>query len=119
MRHTLNIITDTHGSSGVAQNVVIESLHDRTILLKIESIELIFISRSIFWGYFFDHIDILIRVKSSEGFFLGMHVMNFGKLIILNDGRLTISSKWLLSWYFLTISSVMATRRGFMGWLTA
>jgi hypothetical protein len=54
---------DTDGTAGIADAIIIQPFHDRAIFFKIESIKLILVIISIFWGDCLDEIDVLIRVK--------------------------------------------------------
>jgi hypothetical protein len=111
----LNKATSTDGSTGVADAVIIESLHNRTIFFEVEAIELILEVGPIFRGDIADEIDVLIGMESSEFLLGGIVLIDIRKLEILNSWTLTIVSKCWSMLYFLTISSVMATLSGFMG----
>lgn len=78
-----NKIDPTNRAGGITEHIVIQSLHNGTILLKIKPVQLIFISGAIFWRDLLDDINILIRMESSESLLAGMHIMKMGKFVIL------------------------------------
>lgn len=110
---------DTNGSGGVADAVVVEPLHDGTILLEVEPVELVLEVGFVFRSDCFYEVDVLVGVEGGEFFLIGVVAVEFGELEVLSGREATMVSKWLSSWYLRTISSVMATRRGFMGWAKA
>jgi len=72
----------SHWSSRIADTVIIKSFHDRTILLKIEPVELVLVVGLIFRRNIFNQIYVLIWVKSCQSLLLGANVIKFSELII-------------------------------------
>jgi len=61
-----NNIDLTKRSAGIADTVVVQSLHNWTVFFEIEAIELIFVITFVLWSDCSDQIYVLIRVESSQ-----------------------------------------------------
>ena len=87
----------TYRACSVTDTVVVESLHDRAILFKVEAVELIFKTGPVLRGDSSDEIDVLIGVESGQVLLVGVIVVQLGELEVLGEGRGTTVSKWLSS----------------------
>ena len=63
---------DTNRASGVADTVVVESLHNGTVFFEVKAIELILKVGTIFRGYCPDQVYVLIRMKSGKILLVGI-----------------------------------------------
>lgn len=82
-KHMLNKIKITNRTSRITENIVIKSLHNRTIFFKIKSIELIFKAGPILRSDFLDYFHVLVRMESCQSLFFGVHIVDFSEIIIL------------------------------------
>ena len=87
----------TYRAGSVTDTVIVESLHNRAILFKVEAVELIFKTGPVLRGDCPDQIDVLVRVESGQILLIGIVVVQLGELEVLGEGRGTTVSKWLSS----------------------
>lgn len=80
---SLPLEISTYRASGIAHAVVIESLHDGTVLLKVETIELVLIVVAVLGCDIADKVDIFVRVESCQVLLSGIVLMQLGVLHIL------------------------------------
>jgi hypothetical protein len=111
----LNYACDTYRPTGVGYAVVVEPLHDRTILLEVEAVELVLEMVAVLGVDVADEVDVLVGVEGGELLLRGVVLVDLRELEVLNDATRTIVSKCWSSSYLRTISSVIATRNGFIG----
>jgi hypothetical protein len=105
----------TYGAGGVADAVVVESFHDGAVFFEVEAVELVFVVVAVLRGDGADEVDVLVGVEGGEVFLVGVVVVYLPELQVLGGSRGTMVSKCWSNWYLRTISSVMATRSGFIG----
>lgn len=79
----LNKIKITNRASGITENIIVESLHNRAIFFKIESIKLIFKAGPILRSDFLDYLYILVRMESGQSLLFRVHVVDFSEIIVL------------------------------------
>lgn len=109
----------TDGAAGVADAVVVEPLHDGAVLFEVEAVELVLEVAAVLGSDGADEVDVLVRVEGGEFLLGGVVLVDVSEFKVLRAVRGTMVSKCWSSWYLRTISSVMATRSGFMGWAKA
>lgn len=89
-QHKLNYEHVTNWACSIANHIIIQSLHNRTVLLEIESVELILVGRFILRSDLFYDLNILIGMEGCKSLFSGLDVVDFGETIILNIWWFTI-----------------------------
>lgn len=103
MRPWLNKEYSTDGSAGVADAVVIEPLHDGTVFLEVEAVELVLVIASVLGGNGADEVDVLIGVEGGQFLLGGVVLVDICEFQVLSEWEGTMVSKCWSSWYLRTI----------------
>lgn len=70
----------TDGAAGVADAVIVESLHDWAVLFEVEAVELVLVVGAVFGSDGADEVDVLVGVEGGEFFLGGVVLMQISEL---------------------------------------